>query len=402
MTYRPSLLVLALFLVGCSPDADSQAMPTEGDARASLPTGGPVAAVDGERQRLSTAQLLAYIPETSGRFSRYEMDNTTDNFEWGIDGDMTDAATEIGVRYDLLDHPYSFPMRVGLGDWIDAPNWLARVQQEVAESRLRSMGSSTTIEDLTVAGFPAQAITGWGAGPRLRLLIADRFVVDVWQTGHGGDDPIDMDDLVTFVEESDLPRLAAAPAFADAGAPEIPEWAAAQAAENSAAAAEYVRQHTAATGAGADEEPASGDLRPCDEILPASEVSSVLGGARVDVRPTPGVEVDGQNCNRLYKPAGLAGGIILIVSHYTGTNQSEGALRVASEHDGKVALQPLAGGLNGVRYTHDLESDIHISHFALDTDFVELKATAAGASAPEITPDQLAEVTAIVARRLGE
>ena len=63
---------------------------------------------------------------------------------------------------------------------------------------------------------------------------------------------------------------------------------------------------------------------------------------------------------------------------------------------------PLAGGLNGVRYTHDLESDIHISHFALDTDFVELKATAAGASAPEITPDQLAEVTAIVARRLGE
>ena len=394
--------LLALLATGCATDPAPTAQPGDLSAQpTALPTGGPVAAVDGERQRLSTAQLLAYMPEAAGRFRRYKMGNTVDSGIWDSEGVLTDMATEMSVSYDFDEWSYSFRFVVDAKDLIDAPNRLVTAQREFEEQSYPGKGFSVTVEDITVSGLPAQTIAGGTLGPRLRLLIADRFLLDMWQTA-GGTDLISMEDLIAFVEQSTLPRLADAPAFADAGDPGIPEWAAAQVAENEASAARYERARLERRAAESATATASTALRPCDEILSAAEVSGVLGGARVSARPTPGVEVEGRNCNRLYKPAGINGGIILIVSHYTNTAQAEGALRVASDHDEKVGLQPLAGGLNGVRYTHDIPSGMHISHFALGTDFVELKATAAGESVPEITPEQLAEVTAIAARNLGE
>ncbi len=398
MTYRSSLFVLALLLLGCSPDADSQTGPAGARAGVPPPTGGPVTAVGGERQRLSLAQMVAYLPGTEGRFAAQGLREGQENETLDASGTYAGGTTFLAATYEDTE-PRSSYLRftVSLRDMIDEPETLERERREFDQRTYA--GRTDGVTEGTAGELATLEIQNAGGGePMLRMLIADRFVVSV-QQGSGEDD---IEDFVAFVESSFIPALATAPAFADAGDPPIPEWAAAGIARSAEQRARGDREREAQQVQAAAEREAAGPLAPCDEILSASEVSGVLGGARVTIRPTPGVEVDGQNCNRLYKPAGIEGGIILIISHYTNTRQSEGALRVASDHDGKVGLQPLAGGLNGVRYTHDLDSDTHISHFALGTDFVELKATAAGESVPEITPDQLAAVTAIVARRLQE
>lgn len=394
MTCRSTLLALAILLVGCSPDADSQTGTEAGGSGVPPPTGGPVTAIDGERQRLSLAQLVAYLPGTEGRFAVQPFRGGTEDETLDPSGAYAGGTTFLAATYEDTE-PRSSYLRftVSLRDMIDEPRTLERTRREFNQRTFAGRTDGVTAG--TAGGLATLEIRDRADGPMLQMLIADRF--DVWvQQGSGADA---IEDYVAFVESSFIPALATAPAFADAGNPPVPEWAVDGIARS---AEQRAREREAREAEAATEGEVAGSLAPCDEILSAAEVSGVLGGASVAVRPTPGVEVDGQNCNRLYKPAGIEGGIILIISHYTNTDQSERALRVASEHDGKVGLQPLAGGLNGVRYTHDLDSDMHISHFALGTDFVELKATAAGESVPEITPGQLAEITAIVARRLRE
>ncbi len=201
---------------------------------------------------------------------------------------------------------------------------------------------------------------------------------------------------VVSVGVSSVPALTTSPASADAGNPAVLERAAEGVDQSERRRAERARARGAQTAA---EVEAAGALPPCDDLLSASDVATVLG-APVRVLPTPGVVEDGRTCNRAYRAEGVAGSLILIVSRFARAVQAEGALRVASDHDGKVGLAPLAGGLNGVRYTHDLDPDVHVSHFAHGVAFVELKATSGFDDAPGVTPDQLAQLTALVASRL--
>lgn len=392
---RRSLLVLALVAAGCASDADQPA--AQSAVTVDLPTGGPITAVDGERQRLSIAQLLGYVPEAAGLFVRYDLNGSNESSRRDPDGAIVETNTYVAVDYNPAEHtPYSTRLTLAITDLIDAPSEAETLQRQFADQTFFGAGGDEVFEDVTVAGLPAQTIAGGALGPRVRMLIADRFLVNLQQIG-GPLDAVEMSDLVDFIEASALPRLSDAPGYAEAGDPAVPEWAAADVAANEAMEAESERRREAE-----EAEPAITALMPCNQILSATEAARALGVASVDIRPTPGVEVEGRTCNRAYKPAGVDGAVLMLISHYTSSETAEAALRVASDHDGKVDIQPLAGSLNGIRYTHDLESDTHVSHFVVGTDFVELKATAGGARVPAITPSQLAEVTAVVARNLGE
>lgn len=358
-------------------------------------------AVDGERQRLTVAQFLAYLPATAGRFEARRLDTGYEWEEKDASGAVTGGATDVTATYEDTGAETHTRFTVTLRDMIDAPMALARERGQMEQRQIDGWVDGydgVTITDGTAGGLATLEIQTESVGPFLRMLIADRFSVSVQRSG--GESEIE--DFVAFVESSFLPALATAPAFADAGDPPVPEWAAAGFARSEEQQARGAREREASEAEAAAEGEAAGTLAACDDILSAADVAAVLGVRSVRVSPTPGVEVTGENCNRGYKPEGLSGAVLLIVSHYRNATQAESALRVASDHDGKVDLEPLAGGLNGVRYTHDLSSAIHVSHFASGVDFVELKAVASLDPTPDITPAQLAEITAIVAARLGE
>ncbi len=400
MPFRPAVLLVAALLVGCSPDADSQtgaAVRADGPAP---PSGGPVVAVDGERQRLSVAQMLAYLPETAGRFAARGFDHGGESDETDASGAVAGGITGLTVTYaDTVESATSSRVTVSLRDLIDG---LMTTDYERGQIEQREYAGMTdglggvTVTDGTAGGLATQEFRGASMGPVLRMLIADRFVVTVQQAGGSSE----IEDMVALVEGSFLPALATAPAFADAGDPAVPEWAAAGVARSEERVARRLREADADAAEREAEAEATGPLPACDDLLSAGDVASVVG-APVRVLPTPGVAEDGRACNRGYRAEGVAGSVILIVSRFARANQAEGALRVASDHDGKVGLAPLAGGLNGVRYTHDLNPDTHVSHFARGVDFVELKAAPGLADAPGVTPDQLARLTALVAEHLG-
>ena len=410
---RRLFVLLTAVIAGCTADssaADRAGQATEQATDASsasaavpVPTGGPVAAVDGERQRLSTAQLLPYFPETAGRFTRSRLGSVAELDTRDASGAVVGLVSTVTVAYNLTERG---GIRRGLNatvnDMIDDPSAVERARKDFEEKRYAGMYDGYDGAKFTAgsaAGLATQEITT-SVVSMVRLIVADRFLVQVQRTSSPVD-PVEIADLVAFIEASALPRLAKAPAFADAGTPPIPEWAAAEVAVLEAAAAERASAEQVTAAAAAAEVAAAGELLPCDEILSAADVAEVLGVTRVAVRPTPGIEKQGRNCNRSYKPSGgPAGVVLLIISHFRRADQATGALRVASDHDGKLDLQPLAGGLTGVRYTHRHSFDTHVSHFAIGTDFVELKAEAPGERAPGITPAQLATLTAIVARKL--
>ena len=388
---RLSFLALAFALAACGADADAPtAQPASGTA--TLPTGGPVEAVPSERQRLSIAQLLQYLPETIGSYTYQSTFSVADP---ETPRSETDAPSGVTLTYGSDAGGIAPSIRVTLYDLIDAPETMASERRQLDQ---RTYAGSASESDGTAAGFPTQEFGDLSTGPVIRFMIAERFMVTVGQAS-GSRDGFSVDDLVEFVEASPLPSLAEAPAYAEAGSPAIPEWAefgVTRALERDAAS----RAEREAQNAAAEAERASaGPLLPCDEILPASEVARVLGVASVRVRPTP-FESEGENCNRGYSAEGIEGAVLLIVSHYTDEETPQSALRVASDHDNKVNERPLPG-LNGREYTHDLSTGTtHIAHFASGVDFVELKASPGLADAPETTPEQLAEIAAIAAANL--
>ncbi|WP_412067857.1 hypothetical protein [Rubrivirga sp. IMCC43871] len=382
---RFPFFALSILLFACGVDGESAAQPTEPSG--TFPTGGPVTPVAGERQRLSVAQLLAYLPETADRFAARRLDSSAESDEFDATGAVSGGVTDLTATYEDTEPRSSLSrFAVSLRDPIDEPMTMGYERGQIDGRSYAGMTAGyngVSFTDGTAGGLATQEMRGASVGPILRMLIADRFIVTVQQAG--GDSEIG-----DFVESSFIPALATAPAFADAGDPPIPEWAATGMALSEERQAPGDREREA-EGA---EAAAAGTLPPpCDDLLSADDVVSVLG-AQVRVVPSPFATEDGSACTRSYLAVGVAGSVILIVSHFTQARQAEGALRVASDHDDKVSLEPLAGGLDGVRYTHDLTPDTHVSHFAQGVDFVELKAAPGLDNAPGVTPDQLADLTA--------
>ena len=363
---RSLCLLTALLFVACGDETSG----TDASASAASPpasTSGPVPVnlvTDNPdvRQRLTPPHLLAYFPDRMGdreaqvgaRYLKDAADAAGSSHaivryrDWGSN-DPSVAVIEVMVA-DFVDDPASRDYQKSIVEDGEGLNTYGGGE----------LGPLQRLDD----GAIARTNTASGDTPYLYLMLADRFFIQI--NTATPTESVDTDDLWAMYEASNLPALAGAPVYADAGEPDVPAWAA-------KAVSEW--EPAPALASETPPEPAA-PLASCDVLLPVAEVERVCGMSGLQVFPTS-FEAEGTNCNRKYGQPGKQSGLLLLISRYGDASQAQGGLRVATDTENQRDRRDVSGlGDAAVRFTHNLETlgyNNHILTVAQQGDLVEMK-----------------------------
>ncbi|MEP0548146.1 MAG: hypothetical protein ABJF88_14515 [Rhodothermales bacterium] len=340
------------------------------------------------RQRLSPAALLAYFPaELDAREP-----TVRSNFLHDVAGDV--GMSLVRVLYRDYGDPASAVVQVEVSDLVDEPDSRDRARVEEGQD-IDTYGTGEVGDLRTLDGGVGRDYAPEGGGfPQLYVLLADRFFV----TFRAESPDMKPDALWELYDASGLARLAGAPVYGEAGATEVPTWAA-------SAVAEW--QETAPAAAPTPEPVAvATPLPPCDEVLPVAEVERVCRVSGIRVYPSAFSEEGAASCNRKYAVPGNLSGFDFIVSRYGDAARARAGQRVASDIENPRDLRAVSGlGDAATRYVQDSEAartSTRVLAVASGVDLVEMKSTVLPdePGAEVCTLDQLETLARGVAERL--